>query len=58
MPDKEKERAEAVCNEWNECRCSIARFDTIIVDIRKYGFTLITGPLTADAFLFVKVSEL
>jgi hypothetical protein len=43
--------------EWKECRSSIDRFDTIIVDLRKYGFTLITGMLTADAFLFISLPE-
>lgn len=44
-------------DEWKECRSSIARFDKAIVDLRKYGFTLITGLLTADAFLFAKIPE-
>lgn len=45
-------------DEWKECRSSIARFDKVIVDLRKYGFTLITGLLTADAILFVKIPDL
>jgi hypothetical protein len=37
--------------EWKECRSIIARLDTILVDLRKVGFSLITGLLTASAFL-------
>lgn len=37
--------------EWAECRQTIARFDTILIDLRKYGFTIITGLLTAGSFL-------
>ncbi len=37
--------------EWKECRNSIGRFDQIIPDLRKYGFTLITTLISADAFL-------
>ena len=44
--------------EWKECRSSIARFDQIIVDLRKYGFSIITGLLTADAFLLAKIEDL
>jgi len=43
--------------EWQECRKSIARFDEIIVNIRKYGFTLITILLSADGFLYAKVGN-
>jgi hypothetical protein len=35
--------------EWNECRTTIGRFDTILSDLRKYGFTLVTGLFTASA---------
>jgi hypothetical protein len=44
-------------DEWKECRTSIDRFDKLIVDVRKYGFTLITGLLTASAFAFVKLDS-
>jgi hypothetical protein len=37
--------------EWKECRSIIGRLDTILVDLRKVGFSLITGLLTASAFL-------
>jgi len=43
-----------VLDEWKECRSSVDRFDRLIVDVRKYGFTLITGLLTAGSFLFAK----
>jgi hypothetical protein len=43
--------------EWKECRSIIGRLDTILVDLRKVGFSLITGLLTASAFLnFLGVS--
>jgi len=38
--------------EWKECRTTIGRFDTLIGELRKYGFTLITGLLTATSFWF------
>ncbi|SYZ71903.1 hypothetical protein TRIP_C20018 [Candidatus Zixiibacteriota bacterium] len=44
--------------EWKECQSSIARFDQTIVDLRKYGFSIITGFLTADAFLLAKIEDL
>ena len=37
--------------EWQECRQTIARFDTILSDMRKYGFTLVTVLLTANALV-------
>jgi hypothetical protein len=37
--------------EWMECRTSIGRFDSIIADTRKFGFTLVTGLLTANALV-------
>jgi hypothetical protein len=37
--------------EWKECRSTIARMDTILKDLRKFGFTLITGLLTASVVL-------
>lgn len=58
MSNTEKDVNSYLFEEWKECRSSIARFDEIIIDIRKYGFTIITGLLSADAFLFAKVEEL
>ncbi|HEY7985165.1 MAG TPA: hypothetical protein VID73_13395 [Ktedonobacterales bacterium] len=37
--------------EWSECRALIGRFDTILADLRKYGFTLVTGLFTASALI-------
>jgi hypothetical protein len=37
--------------EWQECRQTIARFDGILSDTRKYGFTLVTVLLTANALV-------
>lgn len=37
--------------EWSECRAAIGRFDAILVDLRKYGFSVIAGLLSASAFL-------
>lgn len=39
-------------DEWKECRQTIARFDQIIVDLRKYGFGLVTILLGASGFLY------
>lgn len=58
MPNAIKEGSGHLFDEWAECRNSIARFDKIIVDIRKYGFSLITGLLSADAFFFAKLPQL
>lgn len=38
-------------DELRECRTTIGRIDTILADTRKYGFTLVTILLTADALL-------
>lgn len=37
--------------EWKECRATIGRLDQILEDLRKFGFSIITGLLTAGAFL-------
>ncbi len=37
--------------EWQECRNTIGRFDTNLVDFRKYSFTLVTALITASGFL-------
>jgi hypothetical protein len=37
--------------EWAECRQTTARLDSILIDLRKYGFSIITGLLTAGSFL-------
>ena len=38
-------------DEWKECRQTISRFDGILSDTRKYGFTLVTVLLTANALV-------
>jgi multisubunit Na+/H+ antiporter MnhB subunit len=37
--------------EWKDSREATARFDSVLIDLRKYGFTLITGLITAGSFL-------
>jgi len=37
--------------DWKECRNTIGRLDQLLADLRKYGFSIITGLLTAGAFL-------
>ncbi len=37
--------------DWEECRATIGRLDSILVDLRKVGFSIITGLLTAGGFL-------
>jgi hypothetical protein len=41
-------------HDWEECRKTIGRLDTILTDFRKVGFSIITGLLTAGAFLAIK----
>ena len=43
--------------EWGECRTTIGRFDVYITDLRKYGFTFITGLLATTGFLTRTGSE-
>jgi hypothetical protein len=37
--------------EWQKCRETADRLDGILVDLRKYGFTILTGLTTAGSFL-------
>jgi hypothetical protein len=37
--------------EWQKCRETADKFDGILVDLRKYGFTILTGLTTAGSFL-------
>jgi hypothetical protein len=46
-----KTAEEVALAEWSECRATIGRLDTILVDLRKLGFTFVTGLLTASAFV-------
>lgn len=39
-------------DEWKECRNSIDRFDKLLVDLRKTGFTILTGFVGAAALIF------
>ncbi|HEV2238649.1 MAG TPA: hypothetical protein VGR57_18470 [Ktedonobacterales bacterium] len=43
--------SDAWFKEWSECRALISRFDAILADLRKYGFTLVTGLFTASALI-------
>ena len=43
--------ADVRMTEWSECRTTIGRLDSILADIRKYGFTLVTVLLTASALV-------
>ena len=40
-------------SEWQECRATISRFDGYLADTRKYGFTLVTVLLTANALITI-----
>jgi hypothetical protein len=42
--------------EWQEARDVLARFDGNLHDLRKYGFSFVTGLLTVDA-LFATISD-
>jgi hypothetical protein len=47
-----KEEADStIDNEWKACLDQINKFDGYLFDLRKYGFTLITGLITAGSFL-------
>jgi len=37
--------------EWKECNEKIAKFDSILIDLRKYGFTVASSLMTAGSFL-------
>lgn len=37
--------------EWKSCLSATDKFDKILVDLRKYGFTLLTGLTTGGSFL-------
>jgi hypothetical protein len=52
MPAREDEPN--TLHEWQECRATIGRFDGYLADTRKYGFTLSTALLTANALITTK----
>lgn len=37
--------------EWKECNDKITKLDTILIDLRRYGFTVASGLMTAGSFL-------
>jgi hypothetical protein len=44
-------RSDDLQKEWQECRTAIGRLDSTLVDLRKYGFGLASGLLTAGGVL-------
>jgi hypothetical protein len=38
-------------DEWKACRKYIDKFDKLLIDLRKYGFSFVTGLMTAGSFL-------
>lgn len=38
-------------DDWQECRVTIGRMNTILEDLRKYGFSLVIGLLTASGLV-------
>lgn len=44
-------RSDDLQKEWQECRTAIGRLDSTLVDLRKYGFGLASGLLTAGGIL-------
>lgn len=38
--------------EWKQCQANLEQFDKIIVDLRKYGFGIVTGLISVNGFLF------
>ena len=42
--------------EWKTCRETLREFDKILVDLRKFGFGLITVLLSANGFLFAQTN--
>ena len=51
MAPAEREHDLRGLEEWQECRLTIGRFDGLLADTRKYGFTLVTVLLTANALV-------
>jgi hypothetical protein len=43
--------------EWEQCVAVISKFDNILIDLRKYGFSFVTGIITASSFLGVTIGE-
>lgn len=38
-------------DEMQECRVTVGRMDTLLQDLRKFGFSLVTGLLTASGIV-------
>ena len=41
--------------EWKECRSTISRFDDKVLNLRKYGFSLLTLLLGSSGFLYAEL---
>ncbi|MEW5922684.1 MAG: hypothetical protein AB1746_01715 [Candidatus Zixiibacteriota bacterium] len=54
MSDDNSQLTDRMMKEWEECRKTIERFDKTVIDLRKYGFTLITTLITAGTYFFAK----
>lgn len=50
-----EDRDQILFDEWKECRNAIEKYGEFVHSIRKYGFTIITGLLTANAYLFIRL---
>ena len=50
-PKDTNEKLDYALEEWKNAREATSKFDEILVDLRKYGFSIITGIITADAFI-------
>ena len=52
--EMDEERRKLLVDEWTSCRDALAAWDKILVDIRQYGFSLVTLLLSADGYLFAQ----
>jgi hypothetical protein len=50
----EQVKDQTYLEEWKECRSAIAKYGDFVHSIRKFGFTIITGLLSANAYIFIK----
>ena len=53
-----KKYYDSLYEDWKECRATVRNFDSIIMNLRKFGFTIITGFLSANSFIFIKFDDL
>lgn len=49
--DEDSKMYDRSAEEWKTCREAINRFDDILIDLRKFGFSFLTGLTTAGSFL-------